>query len=162
MLSVFLSDLGNHDRNSELDEKQLASTAWHESGQALYHAAVRRIIARPASMKELVVIPDGVIWYVPLAALPIKLEDEIKPLISHSKVRVVPTMGLAFGHTVPWRRVQHASIVGDGIVPGDREEDRAQRLTKLQSSMTNLIQCAVTSPRFAPRHGRDARCVGRA
>jgi hypothetical protein len=149
-LSEFLRDLGNHDRNNALDEKQLASTDWHESGQALFHSLFDGSSINPATMKELVVIPDGLVWYVPLAALPIKLDEGIAPLVSHSKIRVVPTMGLAFGRAIPWRRVQHSSIVGSEIVPGDKNEDRAAHLANLQAAMPNLIDLPSPLPASPP------------
>jgi hypothetical protein len=149
-VSEFLRDLGNHDRNNVLDDKQLASTAWHESGQAVYQALFEGSSLDPASLKELIVIPDGVVWYVPLAALPVKVANEITPLIWHSKLRIVPTMGLAFGHTVPWRRIQHSTIAGQEIVPGDKAEDRTAQLANLQAAVTNFIELPAPPPATSP------------
>jgi tetratricopeptide (TPR) repeat protein len=145
-LAAFLTDLGNHDRNSSLDEKQLASTAWQESGQVLFQSLFEGSALDPTSMTELIVVPDGLVWYVPLAALPIKLEDRITPLTSLSKVRVVPTMGLALGYAVPWRRVQHTSIVGKELVPGEKDSERALSLTNLRTAMPHLIEVPTPPP----------------
>ncbi|TWU29443.1 tetratricopeptide repeat protein [Bythopirellula polymerisocia] len=150
LLSQFLRDLGSNDRNSPLDEKQLESTAWLESGQALFHALFDGSSIDPDSMEELVVVPDGLVWYVPLHALPINLEGKVVPLTSLSRVRVVPTMGLAYGHAQPWRRVQHSSIVGDELVPGDKEETKAEVLEPLKTAMPNLIKLPDPSPVASP------------
>jgi hypothetical protein len=149
-LSAFLRDLGNHDRNNALDEKQLASKDWLESGQVLFQTLFEGSSLDPVSMKELIVVPDGLVWYVPLSALPVKLSDGIVPLVSHAKIRVVPTMGLAVGYSLPWRRIQHTAIVGRQIVPGDKDEDQEAHLAKLKEAMPNLIDLPTPLPAPTP------------
>lgn len=136
----FLRDLGNHDRNNALDEKQLASTDWHQSGKKVFDDLFEGSSLDVSSLEELIVVPDGVVWYVPLTALPVTMDNEIKPLILKSKIRTVPTMGLAIGHSIPWRRVQHSTIAGQEIIPGDKTEERTSQLAKLQSAMPNFIK----------------------
>lgn len=140
LLSQFLRDLGNYDRNSVVDDEQLASEEWLKSGQKVFQALFEGSSIDPDSMDELVVVPDGLVWYVPLEALAIKLEDLTVPLSSLSQVRVVPTMGLAFGHATPWRRVQHATIAGRELVPGESDDVRAAALEPLQGVLSNLIE----------------------
>jgi tetratricopeptide (TPR) repeat protein len=149
-LGAFLRDLGNHDRNNALDEKQLASTDWLESGQALYQTLFEGSSLDPVSMKELIVVPDGLVWYVPLSALPVKLESGVVPLVTHAQIRVVPTMGLAVGYSLPWRRIQHTAIVGRQIVPGDTDDDREVNLAKLMEAMPNLIDLPTPLPAPTP------------
>lgn len=150
LLSRFLRDLGSSDRNSPLDEKQLESTDWMESGQELFRALFDGSSIDPDSMDELVVVPDGLVWYVPLNALPIKLEDRTVPLTSLSRIRVVPTMGLAFGHAQPWRRIQHTSIVGRELVPGDKDDTKAALLEPLQATMLHRIEFPDPAPVATP------------
>jgi hypothetical protein len=57
---------------------------------------------------------------------------------------------LAFGYTVPWRRVQHTSIVGHEIVPGDKEEDREAQLAPLQAALPHLIELPSPLPASSP------------
>ena len=150
LLSKFLRDLGSNDRNNPVDEKQLNSTEWMESGQELFHALFDGSSIDPDSMDELVVVPDGLVWYVPINALPIKLEDRTVELTSLSRVRVVPTMGLAFGHAQPWRRIRHTSIVGDELVPADKDEAKAELLEPLQTAMKHLIELPNPAPVATP------------
>lgn len=150
VVNEFLRDLGNHDRNSTLDEKQLAEEPWLESGRELYDALFRGSSIDPASLDELIVVPDGVVWYVPMEALPVKLEGKTVPLSSLSRVRTVPTFGLAFGQAVPWRRVQHASVIGAGIVPGEKDDVRAAALAPLAETLTNRIDFPQNPPVPSP------------
>jgi tetratricopeptide (TPR) repeat protein len=145
-LAKFLTDVGNHDRNSSLDEKQLASTDWHESGLALFQSLFEGSSLDLTSLEELIVVPDGLVWYVPLAALPVKHVNDVVPLTSIARVRVTPTMGLAVGYAAPWRRVQHTSIVGDEIVPGEKESERTESLSNLKAAMPNLIDIPTPPP----------------
>lgn len=145
-LAKFLTDVGNHDRNSSLDEKQFASTDWQESGQILFQSLFEGASLDPASLDELIVVPDGIVWYVPLNALMIKRDDQVVPITSIAKVRVVPTMGLAVGYALPWRRVQHTSVVGDDLVPGEKTADRKLNLANLNAAMPHLIEVPTPPP----------------
>jgi tetratricopeptide (TPR) repeat protein len=145
-LAKFLIDVGNHDRNSSLDEKQLASTDWQESGQVLFQSLFEQSSLDPSTLNELIIVPDGVVWYVPFNALPVKRDNEIVPLTSIAKLRVVPTMGLAVGYAVPFRRVQHTTLVGDDLVPGEKAAERALNLVKLKAVIPNLIDIPTPPP----------------
>lgn len=48
-----------------------------------------------ANIVELVVIPDGMLWYLPLEALPLEIDGEEKFLVDLCPVRYAPTMFLA-------------------------------------------------------------------
>jgi tetratricopeptide (TPR) repeat protein len=145
-VAKFLTQVGNHDRNSSLDEKQLAATDWQEAGQAVFQSLFDGSSLDFASLQELIVVPDGVVWYVPLNALPVKRDNDAVTLTSIAKVRVVPTMGLAVGYAAPWRRVQHTSVVGDDLVPGEKTADRALNLANLKAAMPNLIDVPTPLP----------------
>ncbi len=147
----FLRTLGNYDANHNLTDKELGSSDWLVAGEKLFHALFEGSSIDPESLKELVVIPDGMVWYVPLAALPVKTEERAVPLISVSKLRVVPTMGLAFGHAIPWRRVQRSGVVGMGIVPGETDDEQREALDSLRSAVTNPIEIPSPSPIPTPQ-----------
>jgi len=139
LVANFLRDVGNYDANHDLDAEQLQSSAWLESGQQLFQALFQGSSIDPESLEELVIVPDGVVWYVPLTALPVTTEDNVVPLISAARVRVAPTFGLAVGKAAPWRRMQHAAIIGSQIAPGENEEAQSEGL---QSFHTALIRPA--------------------
>ncbi len=149
-VSKFLADLGNHDRNNSLDEKELASTDWRESGEALFQALFTGSSLDLATVTELIVVPDSVVWYVPLGALPLKVDGEPATLNSVVPIRVVPTMGLAVGQAAPWRRILHTTIAGSEIVPGDKVADREAELANLQAVMPSFISLPAPLPESPP------------
>lgn len=150
LVAAFLRDVGNYDANHDLTAEELQSTAWLESGQKLYQALFEGSQIDPASLTELVIVPDGVVWYVPLLALPVPTEDKAVPLASTSLVRVVPTMGLATGSATPWRRVQHTAVVGSAIVPGATDDAKNEALAKFRAALPQPIELPDPLPAPAP------------
>ncbi len=150
-LNEFLRALGNYDASHDMTSKELTSTDWTGPGEKLFRALFQGSSIDLESTEELVIVPDGLVWYVPLGALQVKLEDRTTSLISLAKLRVVPTMGLAFGNTLPWRRVQRSGIVGRGILPGESEEEQDEILSSLRSTVENPIDLPSPSPIPSPQ-----------
>ena len=44
---------------------------------------------------ELIIVPDGLLWYVPFEALQVQADGQLRPLISRFRIRYAPTAGLA-------------------------------------------------------------------
>ncbi len=153
LLSDFLRDLGNYDANHQVPIEELLSTDWQESGGKLSEALFKGSSLDPAGLKELIVVPDGVVWYVPFAALPVINEDRLSPLISLARIRMAPTVGLAVGQTQPWRRVQRTAIVGQEVLPGDSDEEKAEVLASLKQVVENPTELPEPSPVPTPLLG---------
>ncbi len=60
---------------------------------------------------ELVVVPDGALWYVPFEALLVGEEDDEKLLSQRVNIRYSPTLGLAFGAQRPVREIEKTAVV---------------------------------------------------
>ncbi|NOY29332.1 MAG: CHAT domain-containing protein [Planctomycetes bacterium] len=150
-LNDFLRSLGNYDANHDMTPKELQSTDWHAPGEKLFHALFDGSSLDLESTEELIVVPDGIVWYVPLAALPFKREDRRVPLISLSALRVVPTLGLALGSEVPWRRVQRSGFAGREIVPGDTDEQQDEALASLRAAVPNPMDVPSPAPIPTPQ-----------
>lgn len=153
LVAQFLRDVGNYDANHDMTAEELQSTAWIESGQKLYKALLDGSSIDPESLEELVIVPDGVVWYVPMMALPVPTEKKVIPLASTSRVRIVPTMGLAVGSAVPWRRVLHSAVVGDEIVPGTEDAAKSETVAAFRSAMPRAIELPNPLPVPAPVFG---------
>jgi len=48
-------------------------------------------------LDELVIVPDGVLWYLPFEALQVTVEKKRLPLISRFRIRYLPTSSLIVG-----------------------------------------------------------------
>ena len=158
LVSTFLRDLGNFDANHQMTIAQLQATDWQESGSKLYTALFKGSSLDPTGLEELIVVPDGVIWYVPFAALPAaglsnKGEERLASLISLSKIRLAPTVGLAFSNTQPWRRIQRTAFVGQDILPDESDEEQAEALASLRKAVENPIEFPSPAPAPTPIMG---------
>lgn len=70
-----------------------------------------------ASTKELIVIPDGLLWYVPFEAFLIGDGDDRRPLIERTKVRYCPTLFLAFANPSSKGAIQSTGVVAGAMYP---------------------------------------------
>lgn len=150
LLGEFLRDLGNYDGNHEVPIADLLENDWHESGSKLLEALFAGSSLDVEALDELIVVPDGLVWYVPLAALPVKVDSELVPMITKARVRLAPTIGLAVGNEQPWRRVKRSAIVGFEVMPGDSEEEKAVALASLRKTLENPISFPEDSPAPSP------------
>ena len=146
LVGKFLRDLGNYDANHQIPVAELRRSDWKESGSKLYQALFKGSSLDPAELHELVVVPDGVVWYVPFAALSIDKDGQHVPLISVSEIRMAPTVGLAVGNTQPWRRVRRTAILGHDVLPGESDEEQAEALESLRKAVENPIDFPTASP----------------
>lgn len=91
-----LREMGQFEQNREVTFKELDAPAWRDSAHALLAAILEGSQADLSqSFPELVIVPDGLLWYVPFEALQVQIGDQLLPLISRMRVRYAPTASLA-------------------------------------------------------------------
>ncbi|MEM8944543.1 MAG: hypothetical protein AAGD11_05105 [Planctomycetota bacterium] len=149
-LGDFLRHLGNYDANHAMTVEKLQSSDWQESGDQLFKALFAGSSLDVSQLDELIVVPDGLVWYVPLTALPVEIDSEMVPLISKARIRLAPTVGLAVGNEQPWRRNKRTALVGFDVLPGDSEEDKLESLAMLRRTVENPIDMPEGSPAPTP------------
>ena len=150
LISEFLRDLGNYDANYEMSITDLLASNWKTSGSKLFKALFEGSSLDPTQLDKLIIVPDGIVWYVPFAALPVTIDSQEVPLISAAQIRLAPTVGLAMGTTRPWRRVMRSGIVGQDVLPGENDAERAEALTSLKKALENPISLPKLSPAPTP------------
>ncbi len=95
-LAEMLRGMGLFDRNLPLGLKDLTSNKWKDSaGQILQELTADAPADAWNEFEELIIVPDGLLWYVPFEALQIQNGDEHMALIDKVRVRYVPTISLA-------------------------------------------------------------------
>jgi tetratricopeptide (TPR) repeat protein len=98
--TTLLRDLGNMDANHEVHAADLAKDTWRAASIKTMSLLLERSnVDLTGNFQEIVIVPDGFLWYVPFEALTIGPPDKQRLLISQAKVRYAPTVGLA----VPYR-----------------------------------------------------------
>ncbi len=103
---ALLRELGNYEQNHELSLAEITGNQWKQTARQVLDGL---LASSPADFTrrfpELVVVPDGILWYLPFEALQVQAEGQLHPLISRFRIRYAPTLSLA----VPDRRGRRPS-----------------------------------------------------
>lgn len=140
-LNTMLQKWGNFNQNKEMKIEELSSKAWQSSAQQIMNVLVKNSKADfTKSLNELVIVPEGVLWYVPFEALPQAGDHKNEPLINQVRIRYSPTVGLAVGEKRRRRPRQNLAVALGKLHPQaettaiDREfEDLARALPKAEA-----------------------------
>ncbi|HRE99080.1 MAG TPA: CHAT domain-containing protein [Pirellulaceae bacterium] len=93
-------EMGLVDRNAAISAETLTGEGWREP-----LAELRELLLGERkkdfwlAFDELVIVPDGPLWYLPFEALPVEAEST-EPLVDTIAIRYAPTLGTA----IPFRR----------------------------------------------------------
>jgi len=93
---ALLRAMGHYQSNYELSTKELRDTAWKKPAEQVLASIIegsRADFTQP--FDELVIVPDGLLWYVPFEALQVVVDDKSHPLISRFRIRYAPLASLA-------------------------------------------------------------------
>lgn len=81
---------------SATDAKKLTSEDWKETATELKRGIFQDIPDESfANIVELIVVPDGMLWYMPFEALPIEFDGQEQFLVDLCPIRYAPTMYLS-------------------------------------------------------------------
>jgi CHAT domain-containing protein len=146
-ITLFLRDMGNYEANHELSGTDLAKGNWRASGAKVMQLLLARSnVDLAANFEELVIVPDGFLWYLPFEALSVGPPDRQRLLISNARVRYAPTAGLA----VPYASAQkpHPTI---GVALGKvHPKDDAAVSTDAFGRLSPVVEGAVQLPASLP------------
>ncbi len=88
--------VGNYDKNQVLTAALLTDDKWKESAAALYKPLAQELTAEILQeTKELIVVPDGFLWYLPFEILQVPTSRGPQALIELTSIRYAPTISLA-------------------------------------------------------------------
>ena len=149
-IGELLRALGNNDGNREVSVAVLQSDAWRKPAAELFDALFAKAPLDIEGLDELVVVPDGVLWYAPFEALQVRTETYAGALSGIARVRYAPTLGLAFRFREPWRRVQRAAVVVGALLPGDDQEQRVAAVQPLLDAIDNALAIPPGPPATGP------------
>ncbi len=121
-LQGLLRAMGHFEQNRQLSLKDLDDPEWKEAARGLLDGILEGSRADfAADFPELVIVPDGIMWYVPFESLLVDVNGEARPLISRFRIRYAPTASLA----VPDRRGRNAApqtaVVLGRLYPRDED-----------------------------------------
>ena len=127
-----LRAMGHFEENRELSVKDLSDPAWKKASQEVLGQLLEGSRADfTASFPELVIVPDGVLWYVPFEALLVDVEGQLRPLISRFRIRYAPTVSLAVPDGRSRSPTAETAVVVGRLFPGDDDEVAQAAFTDL-------------------------------
>jgi len=112
------------------DPQLLASETWKDAVREFQANLFEDIPADDlAAAKELIVIPDGLLWYVPFEAFLVGDGDDERPLIETTKVRYSPTLFLSFAKPSSTGEIKSTGVVTGPMYPKTDSELADQAFT---------------------------------
>lgn len=158
-LSTLLKSLGNFDGNHEILESQLTGDNWRAAARELTDALLAGSNLKSSlgdGIDELVVVPDGRLWYLPFEALQIpaqpggKNKKDTVPLISRVRVRYLPTMGLAVPDSRDRSTDGQLGIVMGKMSPHEDAQTVQAEFDHLKKLMPNAVPIRSPLPAASP------------
>ena len=140
-----LRDMGHFDQNREFTLKELDNGKWQKSAETVLATILKGSKADlTTDFDQLVIVPDGLLWYVPFEALQVSVDGKLESLASRFEIRYAPTAGLA----VPDGRGRKASgntaVVLGQLFPRDEATVSQGAFTQLAEALPGAV--ALPSP----------------
>jgi len=98
------------EHSREMTLKDLGDPRWKATARDLLATLLEGSRLDVSALDELVVIPDGLLWYVPFEALMDEREGKSQPLVWRLRVRTVPTVSLAIGDAPKSRPLPRTAV----------------------------------------------------
>lgn len=119
-IADLLRKLGQYDKNQPVELELLRDESWKEPARELLSVLTNDLRASIwDEIDELIVIPEGPLWYAPFEALQVGKAGETVPLISKAKIRYAPTIALAQQDSRPAKRADATAVVIGPLFPRD-------------------------------------------
>ena len=148
-IASLLRGLGQLDKNQPVDSELLLSEEWRETARELLDKVSNNTRADIwDTFDELVIVPDGPLWYVPFEALQVATEEGTTSLISKVRVRYVPTVALANPDGRTTSPIAETGIVAGKLYPRDDSDLSESATAELREILprTAILQEPLKAP----------------
>jgi CHAT domain-containing protein len=148
-MQTMLRDMGMFQPNHEFAVKELADAKWKQSAQQVLDMLLK---GSPAdfsqSFEELVIVPDGALWYLPFEALQVRADRQMQSLISRFGMRYVPMLSLVSSQGAGRNPLGNTAVVLGKLYPRDDEKVARSAFDQLAAVVPDAV--AIHSPPPAP------------
>ncbi|MEQ8787249.1 MAG: CHAT domain-containing protein [Pirellulaceae bacterium] len=158
-IGALLKSIGLRDRNQPLSAAQLKDDAWRSASAKLLEQLTGDRTGKVwEPFEEVVIVPDGPLWYVPFEALLTPGEEGPEPLISKLQVRYAPTISLAMPDARGRTREAVTAVVAGRLYPRDTDEPALSATRQIEAVLPRTSRLPENLP--APS-GLFAKLCGR-
>ena len=115
-VASFLKAIGGN--QSSVDNKQITSKDWQKESKAIAEVLFAKVLpSQWSGVKEVVVVPDGALWYLPFEALMVGSTGDEGLLSEKAGIRYCPTASLAFGGQRPVKELSNLLVLTGNLSP---------------------------------------------
>jgi tetratricopeptide (TPR) repeat protein len=148
-MQTMLREMGNYGQNHELALKDLTGAKWKQSaGQVLNHLEKGSLVDLSQPFDELVIVPDGVLWYLPFEALQVTVDGKPQSLLSRFRIRYAPTLSLCTWQGPGRSAAGNTAVVVGKLYPRDGDAVAQAAFEQLAAVVPGAV--ALRSPPPAP------------
>lgn len=143
-IQELLRNIGNYKRDATITVESLQKEDWKKNGKQLWKLLIGKLPSNGwDGLEELVIIPDGPLWYLPFELLrvpgdQIPDDDEESSLISLTRIRYAPLASLSVGDRRGLNQETRTCLVGGQLFPGESSMYAMDMLTKLKTQLPDL------------------------
>lgn len=140
-ISALLRSMGHLEGNQAVDLEKFEDPAWKGIAQEVLKRLTNNAAASVWDrFDELVIIPDGPLWYCPFEALQIADGDKTVPMISKVRLRYVPTVALSLPDARRAGPVAETAVVAGAMFPRMPPEISDMAVADLQVGLTRVTR----------------------
>ena len=115
-ISNWLKAIGGN--QSSVDAKQITGKEWQKGAKSISQELFAKVLPDQWSrVKELVIVPDGALWYLPFEALMVGPTEKEAILSENVGIRYCPTASLAFGGQRPVKELSNLVVLTGNLSP---------------------------------------------
>jgi CHAT domain-containing protein len=135
-----LRQLGNFEQNKELRLADLQEVGWKKPAKEILDLLTKDSKANlPYNFKEIIIVPDHILWYVPFEALQVADGDKTANLISKVRLRYAPTVSLGVPDSRPRVPSGNMAVVLGKLYPQDDSEIASAAFEDLERSVPGAV-----------------------
>jgi hypothetical protein len=131
-ISDLLRAMGHFDQGREMSAEQLTDTKWREASAELVKEIFAESKVELDGIKDLVIIPDDVYWYLPFEALYVGSGRQAMPLLFRTRIRYAATLALAVPDPRGRRRSGDVAVVQGRLFPREEPEIAAEGFDEIR------------------------------
>lgn len=140
-VAELLKRIGNRDGQQPVDAKTLRDDSWKQIARRLLPLLTNDTPADAwDKIDEVVIVPDGFLWYLPFETLLVGEGDAEAPLLSKVRIRYAPTLGLAVPDNRPIRQLTRTAVVAGRMYPQDDLQLTIDAAQALQDALPEAVK----------------------
>ncbi|MHB1038321.1 MAG: CHAT domain-containing protein [Pirellulales bacterium] len=147
-LAATLREMGHYDQNHQLDAAQLTSDKWKTSTQAMYDLVFKgsKVNLTSGKFDELVIVPDGALWYLPFEAFQVPGDKGSQSLLAKVRIRYAPTASLAIADGRSHKRSGNTAVVVGRLYPQDEDSVAQAEFEQLSQAVPGAVALKMPLP----------------